>query len=133
MRLTSVQVIRGPQGDMMALSFRASGVPGNIGMDLPSVWDDWDRTEKIEWARDQVQAYLADHVLSSPNETVYPDTAAPDEARDGFEALPGWAHWTPAEAEAWVLTNVNDLQTARQVMAKMARAIMYLRNIVIEQ
>lgn len=44
---------------------------------------------------------------------------ADDEAR----TIPDFVGWTPAEAQAWVQTNVTDLATAKTTLVKMAGMI----------
>ena len=41
-------------------------------------------------------------------------------AEDEAQAIPDFVGWTPAEAQAWVQTNVTDLPTAKVVLVKMA-------------
>lgn len=47
-----------------------------------------------------------------------------------FASLPGWATWTGQEAADWVDTNVTDPASAKVALMAMARAIMYLRNMI---
>jgi len=49
-------------------------------------------------------------------------------AKNGFEALPGWATWSADEAEQWMLDNVTDLASAQLALSQMARAIAFLRD-----
>lgn len=54
-----------------------------------------------------------------------------DDGRLNFRSLPGWATWTGDEAAAWIDANVTDLATTKLAMEDMARAIAFLRDIVI--
>lgn len=55
-----------------------------------------------------------------------------DDGRANFAAMPGWATWTDAEAEAWIEANVTDLASAKTALKAMAKAIVYLRNVTID-
>jgi hypothetical protein len=64
---------------------------------------------------------------------IYPDRDAPGQAKTDFRALPGWATWTGAEASDWIDTNVTDLASAKTALVAMAKAIVFLRDIVVER
>lgn len=105
----------------------------DISVDLPAEWEGWTRQQRIAWGKQ----WLGDHLLTNTyrvvEQTVYPDPATIDQAKDDFENLPGWATRTPAEAEAWIETNVTDLTSAKTVLKAMAKAILYLRDVGIER
>jgi len=135
MRLTNIEVLQSPPGetDMILVSFRSGGLPADLTAAVPDGWTEMAREEKIGYVRDLVTTWLAHRTIASANSIIYPDLEAPDAARDGFQSLPGWVDWTPAEAESWINTSVTDLATAKQVLSKMAAAITYLRDIVIQR
>lgn len=61
------------------------------------------------------------------------DSATPallgqDVGTAGIVALPGWATWTAAEAEAWITANVTNLATAITALKAMAKLLVYLRD-----
>lgn len=132
MRITGVYVFHYDTGPAVRLEFRSEGIAGGIIRPLPEGWQALSRSEKIAWAQEQVNAYLLTRILVAEAEIVYPDPAAVDVAKEGFEAMPGWASWTPAEAAAWIDANVTDLATAKQALGRLAEAVIYLRDIVIE-
>lgn len=133
MRLQKVQVHRlGPDADV-GIQFSVGGVDAYLSRDLPDGWADMGRGDKVAWVKGQVQTYMSNRILEPRDEDVYPDPAAIDDAKDGFEDLPGWSTWTPAEALAWVDENVTDLATAKMVLGKLTQAVLYLRDIVIEK
>jgi len=76
---------------------------------------------------------LLTHSYRAPVDIEFPDLAVPDEAAIDFRKLPGWATWTGPEAAEWIDEHVTDLSSAKRVLENMARAIMYLRDIVIER
>lgn len=53
-----------------------------------------------------------------------------DQAKVDFSNLLGWANWTTQEAENYIEKNVNDLQSAKNVLIQMSKAIIYLRNFI---
>ena len=55
-----------------------------------------------------------------------------DAGQVDFRGLPGWATWTGDEAAAWIDANVIDLASAKTALRTMARAIVALRDIVVE-
>lgn len=91
------------------------------------------RSEKIAWAKSTLSSHLTTNTYLGIGEHVYPDEDVQTQAVIDFENLPGWATWTAAEAAAWIDANVSDLASARSPLAKMAQAIVYLRDIVIER
>lgn len=46
----------------------------------------------------------------------------------GIAALPGWATWTAAEADTWIVNNVTNLATAITALRAMAKLLVYLRD-----
>jgi hypothetical protein len=136
MRLKAIYKLTSPEDDTEALRVlfeQDDGVEGGLTLTLPAEWGEWDRGEKVAWGKAQIADYLANtnHVL--PYEVIYPDLSASGAAKTDFEDLPGWASWTAAEAEAWIEDNVVNLASAKTALKAMAKAIVFLRNIVIEQ
>jgi len=78
---------------------------------------------------DPETAQLVDQVVV---DSVEPKALPADDGRANFAAMPGWATWTDAEAEAWIETNVTDLASAKTALKAMSRAIVYLRNVAID-
>jgi hypothetical protein len=99
---------------------------------LPVGWDGWTRQEKIDWATAQVETVLLSHLFVGETVT-FPDQAKPVEGKKDYSNLPGWATWTGQEAADWIDTNVTDLASAKVVLESMAKAIIYIRDIVIER
>lgn len=61
------------------------------------------------------------------------DSATPaplgkDAGTAGIVALPGWATFTAAEAEAWITANVTNLASAITALKAMAKMLVYLRD-----
>lgn len=61
------------------------------------------------------------------------DSATPaqlgqDAGEAGIVALPGWATFTAAEAEAWITNNVTNLATAITALKAMAKMLVHLRD-----
>jgi hypothetical protein len=119
--------------DHLSIRFTANGIEASITLQLPSEWDTWDRATKIAWGRQQLAAHLAQYNYATAGEIIYPDTAAPEQAASDFGNLPGWATWTAAEATAWIDANVVDLASAKTTLEAMAKAIVYLRDMVLER
>lgn len=118
---------------MIAVTFDCGGSFGALSLELPEEWSGWNRSEKVAWGKQQVQHHLESHDYSIPHGLVFPDKSAITTAKNEFQDLPGWAMWTDAEAAAWIEQNVNSLAEAKQVLKKMAQAVIYLRDIVIER
>lgn len=74
----------------------------------------------IEWESEQATEQAAEQATEATKATAEAD----------FANLPGWASWTGDEAAAWIDTNVNDLASAKVALQAMAKAIMYLRDMV---
>lgn len=49
---------------------------------------------------------MLSNTYEASDEVLFPDEAAQEQAADDFEALPGWATWTAAEAEAFIHDSV---------------------------
>jgi hypothetical protein len=109
------------------------GIEFVINVLLPGNWDTLTRDDKIAWVMSYVADHLTTHKYAAPHEIVFPLPGQIEDAKDAFDDLPGWASWTGQEAAAWIDTNVTDLASAKTVLQNMARAIMYLRDIVIER
>jgi len=120
------------QEEALLLRGRVDGIQFSLEAPLPDNWDDLDRSEKIAWGKSAIADHLTQFNYTAP-EPLFPDRAAPDAAREQFENLPGWATWTGQEAAQWVEDNVTDLASAKIALKAMGRAIMYLRDIVIER
>ncbi|NIV33097.1 MAG: hypothetical protein GWN58_27710 [Anaerolineae bacterium] len=131
MRLLRAEVVQDEGGKALALWLSVNGVVERIGLDLPLDWDTMDRPARIAWAKAQAQAHATGRIFEGA--PLFPDMAAADGAKDDFEGMSGWATWTPAEAAAWIDTHVTDLPTAKQVLTKLATAVIHLRDIVIER
>lgn len=130
MKFIGIYVYAEP-GPQIGLRFRHSGMDWDETVDIPAGWDAMDRSAKLDWCQTKAEEIAAELDVPLPSAVeVFPDIAAQDSAKDGFDGLPGWASWTPAEAEAWVNANVTDLPSARTTMGRMAAAIMFLRDIV---
>jgi hypothetical protein len=54
-----------------------------------------------------------------------------DEGKTNFRNLPGWATWTGDEAATWIEVNVTNLASAKVALEAMARAIVFLRDMVV--
>lgn len=57
-----------------------------------------------------------------------PQDLGQDAGTAGIAALPGWADFTAAEAEAWITNNVINLATAITALKAMAKMLVYLRD-----
>lgn len=129
MRLNQISVVNNDGYEYVILRFRDF----SLKVELPSDWGAMSRADKINWGKD----YLANHLLGesyrTPETIVYPDEDTREISKDDFENLPGWAAWTAAEASAWIDANVVDLASAKGALKAMAKAIVYLRNITVEQ
>lgn len=112
--------------------FSVDGVRAGLSLQVPDSWDAWTRAEKIAWVKEGVLAHLETMNYMMPG-VVFPDLNAAESAKADFESLPGWATWTGAEAADWIESNVIDLATAKIAMKRMARAIVHLRDVVIER
>lgn len=64
-------------------------------------------------------------------DSVFHQPLPSDAGVSNFKTLPGWADWTGDQAADWIASNVNDLSGAKTALVAMARAIVYLRSIVI--
>ncbi len=101
---------------------------------LPENWEVMSRSDKISWGKDYLANHLAQETYqSAEEELVYPDEDIQEISKDDFENLPGWASWTAEEASDWIDANVTDLAAAKIVLQTMAKAIIYLRDVSIEQ
>lgn len=49
-------------------------------------------------------------------------------AERNIENIPGWATWDAQQAEDYIENNVIDLNSAKQVLKKMAILLVYLRD-----
>jgi hypothetical protein len=123
----------GMQLTRLVVDFITEGVPARLALDLPVGWDSWTRPQRVTWARQQVAGHLLGNRYVSGGEVIFPDMIAPEAAKGDFENLPGWATFTAAEAEAWIETNVTSLATAKTALKAMSKAIVYLRDVVIER
>lgn len=54
-----------------------------------------------------------------------------DQGQINLSNLPGWASWSASEAEQFIETNVTDLASAKTVLISMAKAVVYLRDIIL--
>lgn len=141
MRITRIERLTGiPETPLapampaaLLVTFVDAGVETRLRLELPAGWDTWTRQRKVGWGRQQVADHLLINRYVPGSEIIYPDLAAPETAKGDFENLPGWATWTAAEAEAWISANVTSLATAKIALQAMARAIVYLRDVMIER
>jgi hypothetical protein len=118
----------------LAVSFEQDdGTPYKMSFPLPSGWDGWTRAERLAWVTAQVEAFLSTNTIQDGAPIIYPDRAAKVTAKLDFRGLPGWATWTGAEASDWIDTNVTDLASAKTALVAMAKAIVFLRDIVVER
>jgi hypothetical protein len=117
----------------LKLSFVSDGIKYAFISEVPVGWDAMTRNEKITWAVGAIDAFLTDNILSLDTEVFYPDIIAPETAKIDFDTLPGWASWTAVEASDWIEANVVDLDSAKVVLKSIAKAIIYIRDIVIER
>lgn len=131
MRILSIkQVLIDETDSAVVIGFiQDNGARGRIVRDVPDPTPGNWRT----WAALQIETWLENNNIGLPDETLFPDVTVPLQAKDDFENLPGWATWTGQEAADWIDANVTDLASAKTALAAMARAIMYLRDIVIER
>jgi len=87
--------------------------------------------DKVFQRRVHIEAHQMG-VVPAVFEWVIDDVSAaqlPDEAAaDGFEGLPQWDSWSATEASDWIEANVNTMADAKNVLKKMAMAIIYLRD-----
>lgn len=133
MRLLEIKQVTTLEGEELAnhcaLRFcQDDGVVVQLFVDFPDPLPmDW-----RQWAEALLAGHLTNNTYSEPYIVLWPDRAKPPAGKDLFDQLPGWASWTGDEAAAWIEANVTDLASAKYVLVKMARAIVYLRDIVIE-
>lgn len=118
---------------VVVIEFSAGGVRGRLELEPPENWDQLTRSQKVAWVKQQIAGHLTRHIYEEPDEVVFPDLAVRDQAADDFEALPGWATWTAAEAENWIEQNVTSLASAKIALRAMAQAIVFLRDRSIER
>lgn len=133
MRLTKVEYLLDGPNAGINITFTQGGVKGVHWLPIPEGWAEMTRAEKKAHVVAEVESYLSNRVLIDPAQIVLPDTVGAETAKDEFEGMPGWADWNAAQAEAWIDANVTDLASAKNVLSKMARAVIYLRDIVIER
>jgi hypothetical protein len=127
------RITRMPDRDGMIVEFSSGGVVSTIQQPFPAGWADMSRAEKIAWGKGQIEDHLAGSIYVLPEQVYFPDYSIPEHAKDDFDALPGWATWTGQEAADWIDENVIDLPSARLALTRMAQAIIYLRDVVIER
>lgn len=135
MRLKKISGTIDPETDLTYWNAEAvhEGVRFTVALDVPAEWEAMTRGEKIAWTQQRVADHLQTHTYYLSSELIFPDVSAPEIASDDFESLPGWASWTGQEAADWIDANVTDLTSAKVALQAMARAIVYLRDIVIER
>ena len=104
------------------------GARGAVSVEIPEGWGVWGRDAKIQWVKAWVEQHERSHSYLGAGKAVFPDPAARGAALDGFASLPGFASWTAQEAAEWIEANVIDIETAKSALARMARAIVYLRD-----
>jgi hypothetical protein len=110
-----------------------NGTQHEIGVPLPDGWDAWTRTEKVQWVRDWITDHAQTHTYVTGTDVIFPDVDVKEQALSEFENLPGFATWTAQEASDWIESNVVDLDTAKTALSRTARALVYLRDIVIQR
>lgn len=49
-------------------------------------------------------------------------------AEKNIAQIPGWAMWDADQAKQYIENNVTDLESAKQVLKKMAQIIIFLRD-----
>lgn len=54
-----------------------------------------------------------------------------DIGRGNIKGLPGWATWSEAEADAWIVANVTNLASAVTALRAMAKMLIFLRDSVL--
>ncbi|GIK36579.1 MAG: hypothetical protein BroJett011_04120 [Chloroflexota bacterium] len=138
MRLKSVkrQMVLSPdfqETTSLIVTFQEAGAEATISLPLPEQWDTLNRAEKLTWVKQAVITHLLGNTYGGDENEIFPDRLAQEAAADQFEQLPGWATWSAVEAEGWVEANVTNLATAKTALKAMAKAIVYLRDCVIER
>lgn len=114
---------------LYTIRFTQQGVQGEVTIprwNVPS--EGWEA-----WARAQVTAYLKKQNPQSQHEVVWPNEALPENAVTDYSGLSGWATWAAADAAQWIESNITDLSSAKAALKDMAKALCYLRDIVIER
>lgn len=134
MRLLEIRQVTTLEGEELAnrcvLRFcQDDGVVAQLFVDFP----DPPPTDWRQWAEALLADHLTNNTYSEPYIVLWPDRTKVSASKDFFDQLPGWASWTGAEAAAWIDANVSNLDSARSALAKMAQAIVYLRDIVVER
>lgn len=132
--LTHITVSRG--NETMTTTLHADKLPT---IEAAVAWIVWQRLRTVMATEIQRRVTFTYHVETDPESGEFPvvdsidDVRAlpQDQGKTDFENLPGWATWTAQEASNWIETNVVDLPTAKTTMQAMAKAIVYLRDIVI--
>jgi len=133
MRLLEVRLLRDPEdSETLYARFSVGGAQARLSLEVPGPWDGWTRAEKMAWVKQEIAAHL-ETTTYLVRGVVFPDQDAPESAKDGFEGLPGWATWTADQAAQWIEDNVTDLATAKATLKRMARAVVHLRDVVIER
>lgn len=107
-----------------AIGIVVKGEPGSIES-LLSVWNTGNPAYTAPTEAELLGALTTVLSIASEESAVI---TVQSSAESEFGNLPGWAHWTPAEAEAWIETNVTDLASAKTVLKNLAKAVLYLRN-----
>lgn len=133
-RLRRVSLEIGLEGHRrLFVELTQNGVPGDFRLAVPEWWNGSNRAEKIMWLKEQVAEYAQAHAFARVSEIIYPNNAAQEQAANDLGNLPGWATWTTEEANSWIKNNVTDLNSAKTILIGMAKAIIYLRDIVMER
>lgn len=109
------------------------GVESSIQRLAPEGWSGMDQPSKLSWVQSEVASHLGSTNYADPFVLEYPDRTAKMDAISDFGNLPGWASWSGQDAEDWINANVTDLASAKVALVSMARAIVYLRDIVIDR
>lgn len=118
---------------MLHCNFQIRGQSIVLNYAVPDGWNLWDKEGKKSWVLQKIQDHLATHNHQLGQEVIFPDVDAPEQAATDFEGLPGLATWTAREAADDIEENVTDLASAKTALKRMARAIVYLRDIAIER
>lgn len=139
MRLLQVRKRRtfGEDGQLLRsvliVEFSTGGIVAKLEFEPPGNWDSLSRAQRVAWVKQQLTNHLISYTYEPSDEVIFPDETAKETAANEFENLPGWATWSALEAENWVETNVTSLATAKTALKAMAKAIVFLRDRVIER
>lgn len=123
------------RGDLVDLTINQNQVTLFFSeVDTPAKFAAWYLAQSLTAPTDEatlrqrfvIEAHQVDDAWIVDSAT--PQDLGQDVGAAGIVALPGWATWTAAEAEAWITANVTNLATAITALKAMAKMLVYIRD-----